>query len=174
MRRLAAISVLGVITLVATVVVAVSLPLAPNDGSGLGFFVFLFTGLGLYWGLGALIVMRADGHVVGWLFAVAAAMSASAFGCLALGSILMFSQPPDPLGAWFGLVGWLFWTPAIILTLPAVALTFPTGALPGPRWRWPVGLVAAMVAGGMLAIVIRPGPILDLGGADNPLTPWLP
>ncbi len=171
MRRLLAISVLGVIMLIAMVVVAVGLPSEPDDA---GFFVFLFAGLWLYWGLGVLIVMRADGHVVGWLFAVAAAMMASAFGCLGLGFLLTSSQPPDPLGAWVGLVSALLFPPALILILPAAALTFPTGTLPGPRWRWPVGLVAAMVAVGMLAIVIRPGPIFDDGGPDNPLTPWLP
>ncbi len=174
MRRLLAISVLGVIMLIAMVVVAVGLPSAPDEeGIGLGFFAFLFGGLGLYWGLGALIVVRADGHIVGWLFAVAAALMASVFGCYALAFLLASSQSPDPLGAWFGLVAALLFTPAIILTLPAVALTFPTGTLPGPRWRWPVRLVAAMVAIRMLVILIRPGPI-DVGMPDNPLTPWLP
>ena len=174
MRRLVAISILGLTLLVATVVVAVALPSAPeDDGIGLGFFVFLFAGLGLYWGLGALIVMRADGHVVGWLFAVAAPLMASVFACYGLGSLLSSSRPPDPLGAWFFLVGALSFGPAIILTLPAVALTFPTGTLPGPRWRWPVGLVAALVAVWPLATAIRPGPIYD-GAPDNPLTPWLP
>ena len=173
MRRHVAISILGLTLLIATVVVAVALPSAPDDGIGLGFFVFLFAGLGLYWGLGALIVMRADGHVVGWLFAVAAPLTASVFACYGLGFVLASSQPPDPLGAWLGLVGQLLFGPAIILTLPAVALTFPTGTLPGPRWRWPVRLIAAMVAVRMLVIVIRPGPMFD-GAPDNPLTPWLP
>ena len=172
MRRLLAISVLGVIMLIATVVVAVALLSTPRDEiedsrGFIEFIVILFAGLGLYWGLGVLIVVRANGHVVGWLFAVAAAMMASVWGFSLLNSMLKSSQPRDALGAWFDLVGQLLFTPAIILLLPAVALTFPTGTLPGPRWRWPVRLVAAMVAVGMLAIVIRPGP-------DNPLTPWLP
>ncbi len=171
MRRLFAISVLGAIMLIATVAVAVGLPSGPDDSP---FVVVLFAGLWLYWGLGALIVMRADGHVVGWLFAVAAAMMASALGCFGLGFLLISSQPPDPLGAWLGLVGSLLFLSAPILILPAVALTFPTGTLPGPRWRWPVRVIVAMVAVGMLAMVIRPGPIGDGGGPDNPLTPWLP
>ena len=174
MRRLLAISVLGVTMLIATVVMAVGLLGTPSgelEGSS-SFVVILFTGLWLYWGLGALIVARADGHVVGWLFAVAAAMMASVMGCYGLGYMLATSQPPDPLGAWLGFAGGLLFRPAIILALPAVALTFPTGTLPGPRWRWPVGLVAAMVAVGMLAMVIRPGPMGD--GPENPLTPWLP
>ena len=177
MRRLVAISALGLIMLIATVAVAVGLLGTPSgelEGDS-SFVVILFTGLWLYWGLGALIVARADGHVVGWLFAVAAAMMATVMGCYGLGYMLATSQPPDPLGVWLGLVGGLLFPPAIILALPAVALTFPTGTLPGPRWRWPVRLVAALVAVRMLAIVIRPGPMFDGGGGpDNPLTPWLP
>ncbi len=83
-------------------------------------------------------------------------------------------QPPVSLGAWFLLAGQLLFPPAIILLLPAVALTFPTGRLPGWRWRWPVALVAAMVAVRMLVVVIRPGPIFDGGGPNNPFTPRLP
>ena len=174
MRRLAAISVLGVIMLVATVVVAVGL-LSGSSEQDLWFNGILFAGLWLYWGVGALVVLRADGHLVGWLFAVAAAMMASVILSFSLGFQLISSQQPDPLGAWFGLLGSLLLAPAIILALPAVALTFPTGTLPGPRWRWPVRLVAAMVAVRMLAIVIRPGPLFGDGDVpDNPLTPWLP
>ena len=173
-RRLVSISILGVIMLIATVVVAVGLPGTPSGTIQIDllFIVILFAGLWLYWGLGAVIVMRADGHAVGWLFAVAAALMASLVPISAVGFVLSSSQPPDPLSAWLILAGELLFPLAIILTLPAVALTFPTGSLPGPRWRWPVGLVAAMVAVRMLAIVIRPGP--SGGGLENPLTTWLP
>ena len=173
-RRLVSISILGVIMLIATVVVAVGLPGTPSGTIQIDllFIVILFAGLWLYWGLGAVIVMRADGHAVGWLFAVAAALMASLVPISAVGFVLSSSQPPDPLSAWLILAGELLFPLAIILTLPAVALTFPTGSLPGPRWRWPVGLVAAMVAVQMLAIVIRPGP--SGGGPENPLTTWLP
>lgn len=177
MRRLLAIAALGVIMLIAMVVVAIVLLSSPGDLGTSGFLVILFAALWLYWGLGAVIVVRADGHAVGWLFAVAAALMATVFSCIVLGWALSSSQPPHPLGAWLSLAGSLLFPPAIILTLPAVALTFPTGSLPGPRWRWPVGLVAAMVVVGTLATVIRPGPMagpLDDAGWDNPLTPWLP
>jgi hypothetical protein len=175
MMRALAISVLGVTLLIATVVVAAGLTSEPGGTFvDLGFFVFLFAGLWLYWALGALIVMRAGGHVVGWLFAVAAAMMAWVFGCFALGFASESSSPPDQLGGWFLLVGQLMFPPAVIVLLPAVALTFPTGTLPGRRWRWGVALVAAMVAVRMLVVLIRPGPIFDDGGADNPLTPLLP
>ena len=174
-RRLVSISILGVIMLIATVVVAVGLLGTPSEemwGYGLG-IVILFAGLWLYWGVGALIALRADGHVVGWLFAVAATMMATVFASFGLVDMLATSEPPDPLAPWLGLVGSLLFSPAIILMIPAVALTFPTGTLPGAHWRWPVRVVAAMVGVQMLVIVIRPGPMGD-GGPTNPMTPWLP
>ena len=174
MRRLLAISVLGVTMLVATVVVALGMLSAPSDmiEGDVPFIAILFAGLWLYWGLGTLIVVRSAGHLVGWLFAIAAALVATMFSFFALGFSLSSSQPPHPLSAWLSLAGSLLFPPAIILILPAVALTFPTGTLPGPRWRWPVRLIAAMVALRMLATVIWPGPMGD--GPVNPLTPTLP
>lgn len=175
MNRLLAISVLGLTLLIATAVVLLGLTAEAGGTSvDLGFFIVLFAGLWLYWSLGALIVLRAGGHLVGWLFAVSAVMTAWVFGCFALGFLLASSEPPDPLGAWFLLIGQLLFPPAIILLLPAVALTFPTGTLLGWRWRWPVALVAALVAVRMLVIVIRPGPIFDDGGPDNPISASLP
>ena len=160
--------------LIATVVVALGL-LSTSSEQDLWFNGILFAGLWLYWGVGALVVVRADGHLIGWLFAVAAAMMASVILSWGLGFQLISSQQPDPLGVWLGLLGTLLFVPAIILILPAVALTFPTGTLPGPRWRWPVRLVATMVAVRMLVIVIRPGSVFGDGdGLVNPLTPWLP
>jgi hypothetical protein len=174
MRRLLATTTLGVILLIATVIVVLgSSSLGINAADDLGFFGFLFAGLWLYWALGTLIVVRADGHVVGWLFAVAAVVMALVFMGYGLGALLETSQSPHPMSTWFGLVAALLFPIALILILPAVALTFPTGTLPGPRWRWPVGLVAAMLVVGTVAILVRPGP-MGGDGPDNPLTPWLP
>lgn len=175
MRRLLVTAVLGLSLLIAMVLLAVGMGSVAGQAElfDVWFFAFLFAGLWLYWGLGTLIVVRADGHTVGWLFAVAAVLMAWVFGCYGIGALLHMSEPSDQLASWFGLVGSLLFPIALILILPAVALTFPTGALPGPRWRWPVALVAALVGAALLAIVIRPGPMGD-GGPNNPLTPWLP
>lgn len=175
MTRRLGISGLGLVAIVAALVVAATIPIAPPEATiDLGFSVFLFTGLGLYWGLGALIVLRADGHTVGWLFAISAAMMAAVFGCWAVAPVIATNQPGSPAAGWAILIGIVLFTPGIILTLPAVALVFPTGALPGPRWRWPVRVIAALVVLQTIAAFVRPGRLdLDLG-IDNPLTPWLP
>ena len=167
------ISGLGLIVLFAALVIAATIPVAPHDATiDVGFSVFLLAGLGLYWGLGALIVTRVDGHTVGWLFAIAAAMMSSAFAGWAVAGVAAASDPPSPVAGWAMLLGIVLFTPGIILTLPAIAIAFPTGTLPGPGWRWPVRLVAVLVAIQTLAYMLRPGP-LELG-IDNPLTPWLP
>jgi hypothetical protein len=174
MRRRVTTTSLGLMLLTATVVVGFGLTSMGGDaGEDLGFFGFLFAGLWLYWILGALIVARADGHIVGWLFAVAAAVMSLVFLGYALGALLEIGEPGHPMSAWLGLVSALLFPIALILLLPAVALTFPTGTLPGPRWRWPVGLVVGMAIVGTVAILIRPGPMSG-DRPDNPVTPWLP
>ena len=105
MRRVAT-TTLGLILLVATMVVGMGLTsMAGDAGEDLGFFGFLFAGLWLYWALGTLIVARADGHIVGWLFAVAAAVMALVFTGYAMGALLEIDQSGHPMSAWFGLVG---------------------------------------------------------------------
>lgn len=172
MRSLA-ISVLGAVMLIATIVVAAALSrMLDDDGVDPWFIGILFAGLWLYWVLGALIIVRTRGHIVGWLFAVAAAMTATVFACFAVSFILSESRPPDPLAPWVAFVGGQLFFPATILILPAVAIYFPTGSLPGPRWKLPVRIIGALVAVQMVAAMAQPGPMGD--GPVNPLTPWLP
>jgi hypothetical protein len=174
MRRLLALMLSGLTLLIAIAATLVGLQSLPGgDAVNIGFFLFLFIGLGLYWGLGALIVVRGHGHVIGWLFVIGATLMATVFACYAIDLLLPSSPTPHPMVGWLWLAGSLLFAPAIILILPAVALTFPTGALPGPGWRWPVRFVAAMVFVWMLIKVIRPGPMGD-GLPENPLTPLLP
>jgi hypothetical protein len=164
---------LGAALLVAMVIVVFGLPMVEGEeATDVGFFVFLFAGLWLYWALGVIVVLRADGHTVGWLFALAAPTTAWVFACYAIGYVLTARVPPDPAGGWVNLVGTLLFNPAIMLLLPAVALVFPTGTLPGPRWRGPVAVVVGLVVVRSVAVVLTPGPMGD-GGPMNPLTPRL-
>jgi hypothetical protein len=168
-----ALVLLGAALLTAVLIVALSLPLAESEETvDVGFFAFLFAGLLLYWSLGVVVVLRAAGHTVGWLFAVAAPMTAWVFACYGIGHVLTTRVPPDPAGNWFNLIGLLLFNPAIMLLLPAVALVFPTGTLPSARWRAPVAVLAVLVAMRSVAVVLQPG-LMGEGGPENPLTPWL-
>jgi len=168
-----ALVLLGAALLIAMLIVVLFLPMVDGEEAvDVGFFGFLFAGLWLYWALGVVVVLRADGHTVGWLFALAAPVTAWVFACYALGYVLTNQVPPDPTGNWLNLAGTLLFNPAIILLLPAVALVFPTGTLPGPRWRGPVAVVVALVAVRSVAVLLKPGPMGD-DGPLNPLTPQL-
>ncbi len=171
--RLPAVAGLGLVLLVDSVVILATVAAASAGGFDPGSASFLLLGLWLYWTLGALIVSRVDGHVIGWLFVISAAMLASVFACFALGELVAAKDPASALNAWLNLLGTLLFTPAIILAFPAVMLVFPTGTLPGPRWRWPVGLLVVMVVARMFAILLRPG-LVDDGDQMNPLTRVLP
>jgi hypothetical protein len=170
--RAIALILLGAALLIAMLIVVFGPLMAPGEPDDLSFFAVLFAGLVLYWVLGAVVVVRAAGHAVGWLFAIAAPMTAWVFGCYAIGYMLTARVPPEPAGDWFNLLGNLLFHPAIMLLLPAVALVFPTGTLPSPRWRAPVAVLVVLVAVRSGAVILRPGPMGD-DGPLNPLTPWL-
>ncbi len=170
--RAVALTFLGAALLIAMLIVVFGPLMAPGEADDVSFFAVLFAGLLLYWALGAVVVLRAAGHAVGWLFAIAAPMTAWVFGCYAIGYMLTTRVPPDPAGGWFNLVGNVLFHPAVMLLLPAVALVFPTGTLPSPRWRAPVAVLAVLVAVRSAALILRPGPMGD-DGPVNPLTPWL-
>lgn len=74
-RDLVLLGVLGALLVVATIIVTVVAPNTPSPTGesqfGGAFFLFLLAGLTLYWALGVIVVLRADGHTVGWLFATA-------------------------------------------------------------------------------------------------------
>ena len=170
--RAVALTFLGAALLIAMLIVVFGPLMAPGEADDVGFFAVLFAGLLLYWALGAVVVLRAAGHAVGWLFATAAPMMAWVFGCYAIGYMLTARVPPEPAGSWFYLLANVLFDPAIMLLLPAVALVFPTGTLPSPRWRAPVAVLAVLVAVRSGAVILRPGPMGD-DGPVNPLTPWL-
>ena len=168
-RRIAALGGLGLVLAVgAFAVIAWPLLASYRDSLDPAFALVLFPGLAWYWALGAVIVLRADGHLVGWLFAISSAMVSSVFVCWVAGPIL--AEGDANAHGWFVLAGALLFPTALLLALPGVMLTFPTGRLPGPGWRWPVLILAGMTVLGALATMLRPG-MVD-GTTPNPLTPF--
>jgi hypothetical protein len=140
-----------------------------------GSTILLVGGLWFHFVLGVVIVRRADGHRVGWLFAVSATMFATVFGCWAAASALGSTLDAAEVRGWLVLTGALLFAPATILFVPAVAMVFPTGSLPGPRWRWVAWLITGLVVVSSIATVVLPVP-LD-GDVAKPFSSslvWLP
>ena len=140
-----------------------------SDGAS---FSLIFLGLGLTVAtdatVGAVLMLRRPGNVVGIVLMLAALLLAVTFLGFVSGAVLTEARGRhDILAGLAGVVGGLGIYPSVIVAGPLIALIFPTGRLPGPRWRWPAGTIVALITVGSAIAVMRPGP---LGGslADNP------
>ncbi|MDQ3182584.1 MAG: hypothetical protein M3Q62_03385 [Actinomycetota bacterium] len=119
--------------------------------------------------LGASIVYRRPGNVMGWIFLAVGV----------LGGVQMFSGqyatvalapdgptlPGGALAAWFALLV-QNWVGGCILFL---VLLFPDGKLLSRRWRllaWPMG---TFIAVSLVIIAVSPGPLTEFPSASNPL-----
>jgi hypothetical protein len=153
---------------------AVALVFAGNAGSSLtgsGFFLpYGGSALAVVTNasVGAVLMLRRPGNVVGVLLMLGAILIAVTFVGFTVGAVLTEERGRHDLLA--GLVALFFAlgiVPTLMVAAPLVALVFPNGRLPGPRWRWPVGASVAAITVGSATLVVRPGPI---GGsfADNP------
>jgi len=114
-------------------------------------------------------MLRRPGNVVGLVLMVAAFVVAGTFLAFIWAAILTQARGPhDVLAGVVSVVAGLGIYPSLIAAGPLLALVFPDGRLPGPRWKWPIGVVVGLLVVGLGMVAIRPGPT---GGslADNPL-----
>lgn len=162
-------SALGALTLA-----AVHLSLLLTTGAGDASLVALAPAVLAYAGLGWLILRRRPGHRIGWVFLLTAVSLVAVFWGFSAAATLTEQRGHDDLVA--GIAGWIpivLFTPAVLLAFPFLALLFPDGNLPGPRWRWPVGIILAVVVVGELLLAFAPGE-LDPTLAANPFViPWV-
>lgn len=110
---------------------------------------------------------RRAGPIAAVLLAGGALLAATPFG-YAVGGELFFVYPASQLANALFLIGPVAFGPAFSLILPGLALVFPTGSLPSPRWRAPVGLVAAAIGIGTVLELVRPGQVTGTEGSRNP------
>ena len=179
-RRIAVVVAWLAITVGAVLLVASS-QIRFLDPTGAGFtlvFVSLAFDAMVFGTVGAALALRRPGNAIGVVLIAAGLLIAPTF----LGFIFAAVPPgattssDDRLAGLMGLVGGLGIYPTIIIAGPLLALLFPDGHLPDPRWRWPVALIAAILALGSVLVLVRPGPIGE-GLATNPFgiggVPWL-
>jgi len=120
--------------------------------------------------VGGLVAARRPANPVGWLFlgsAFAYALFWTAHGYASYG--IGAGQATAPLVRAAAWLTTFLTIPAVGLALAILPLCFPTGRLLSPAWR-PVALAsAAAIALSALAWAVRPGPLAQLPGLDNPL-----
>jgi hypothetical protein len=169
-------AVLVTVAWLAAVVGAVALVFAANAGSSLPGdstdFSLIYGGLALAVAtdasVGAVLMLRRPGNVVGLVLMVAAILIGVTFLGFVSGAVLAAERGGhDLIAGLASLLAGLGIYPTLIVAGPLVALVFPDGHLPGPRWRWPVAATLTTITLGSAIVIARPGP---LGGslADNP------
>ena len=118
--------------------------------------------------LGALIVSRRPGNVIGWIFLASGL----------LGGVLMFSGqyatvalapegsalPGAALSAWFATVAQNAFSVSILF----LVLLFPDGRLPSRRWRPLAWVVGTFIAASLATVALSPGPLAEFPSAGNP------
>jgi len=156
---------------------AVGLAIAAGVSGGLADdsegFSFIFLGLALAVAtdatVGAILMLRRPGNIVGLVLMVAAFVVAGTFLAFIWAAVLTEARGThDILAGVVSVVAGLGIYPSLIAAGPLLALVFPDGRLPGPRWKWPIGVVVGLLVVGSAMVAVRPGPT---GGslADNPL-----
>lgn len=132
--------------------------------------------------VGAILVVRLPGHVIGWLLAAGGLAIALTEGSLGLADYGLNAHPGSVPGAvWFGWLGQLMWVPEIACLFILLPLFYPSGRLPSARWRVVVIIAGALVlTGGLSAAFVQwapaPYPVgnpLALGGSAAALVTFL-
>jgi hypothetical protein len=119
--------------------------------------------------VGAILMLRRPGNVIGLLLMLAAILSAVTLFTWVSGATLAERRGQhDLLAGAVSLIGALGFSPSLFVGGPLLALLFPTGRLPGPRWRWPVGAIVAAIAVSSAMGLLHPGSIVNTV-VDNPL-----
>jgi hypothetical protein len=117
--------------------------------------------------LGALIVSRRPGNIIGWLFLVPSVASGMQFVSGQYATVALSQMSRLPVGAYAAWLSTMLQSTSVFATLFLMML-FPTGRLPSPRWRvvaWATGLAVAV---SLTSLALTPGPIQDFAPAQNP------
>ncbi|MGH2406750.1 MAG: hypothetical protein ACRDF7_01560 [Candidatus Limnocylindrales bacterium] len=118
--------------------------------------------------LGALILARRPGNVIGALFAIGAIESGLQVLASEYATYGLVAHPgslPGPeIAAWTVSWTWLI----SVISLPLMFLVFPDGRFLTPRWRIVLGTTIVGATGFGTLLAFRPGPIENASFAVNP------
>ena len=116
--------------------------------------------------LGALIVSRRPGNIIGWIFLVTGAGASVQLLSGQYATVALHSQtwPGGATAAWLSTLAQF----SIVFSTLFLIFLFPTGKLPSPLWR-PVAWIAGMVVAVSVAVTaLTPGMIEDFPSVRNP------
>src|SRR5688572_16594359 len=106
--------------------------------------------------LGALIVSRRPGNIIGWLFLVSAVAGGMQFFFGQYATVALSHSTRLPGGAYAAWLSTLMQFSAVSTTL-FVILLFPTGRLLSPRWRVVAWTTALVVSGSLISLALEEG-----------------
>ena len=138
--------------------VALRVELARLGGDPLQAWVFIAVALVtvIYAFLGRLLVSRRPRQLVGWIFlATPIAVNLVFLGFSTIDWANRTGNLDAPFVAFIGPIAAAMLPIAIVLAFPLLAIVFPDGKLPGPRWRWPVGIVSSPRSAHRLGVLFR-------------------
>jgi hypothetical protein len=118
--------------------------------------------------LGALIVSRRPGNVIGWIFLVSGVgggiqLFSGQYATVAL----LLETSRLPAGAAAALLSTLAQA-SLVFPILFLVLLFPTGRLLSPRWRPLAWISGASIVVGVVSIAFTPGPLEDFAPVRNP------
>lgn len=167
-----AVALLWGLTVAVAVAAAVFIVLGPGQPlredlfGGVSGAVWLMLALA-YATVGALIVSRLPGHLVGWLFAVLGLLLALNGLSYSYASWGVYAQGGEVPGLATAAIGW---GQAIVPLMGLSLLLFPDGRLPSRRWRPVAAMSGLAIVGFVVTAVLRPGPFdAPFDPVSNPL-----
>jgi hypothetical protein len=160
-RAATALWVAGIGLAIALVVMRVAIARLGGPAAQTWVFVTIAVVTVIYAVLGRLLVSRRPRQLVGWIFLAAPV----AVNLVFLGFSTTDWPIDSPVVKLMASVGAAIFPVAILLAFPLLAVVFPDGRLPGPRWRWPVGIV---VGASLAAAPVNFLGVMTFGPAADP------
>jgi len=116
--------------------------------------------------LGALIVSRHPGNIIGWIFIILGlGIGVQLFsGQYATVALVSEKLPFGDVAVWLSTVVSIL----AITSFVFLILLFPTGRLPSSRWRPVMGIAGTAIVALAISIALSPGPIEGFASVNNP------
>ncbi len=159
---------------IAVVMLPITLYLTVRNGSFTDDWLFISLAVVMMIGyvtMGALVASRVPHNPVGWLLMTTGVAFLSAAFFEEYATFALSTEPGGvPFGSvalWF--VNWLFLV--AVAPVPLLLTLFPTGTVASRRWRWLPPAIIGVFAVGIVASILRDGPVDIAEAGPDPSNP---